>query len=287
MSEGGRPERPVLAVSFCLRGTEILVKGVDELHLDEVCAVICGGMKEVADWVPRVILLETIRRAAEGEGKYLRQTGGNGNYGHVKLRLEPAGEGHGFEFVNEVPEGLLPGEYASAAEAGIRDAALGGVLFGYEITDVKATLIDGSFHETDSNPIAFQIAGSMAFKEATRKASPVLLEPVMAIVAVIPETLAGNILEDVNARRGRVEAIKPGARGIVSVSVEGVVPLRELLRSSTFGRPQYAMRFSRYEAASGRRGESGDDLLGSGVRNPHRPILGHGFAAAELYFELE
>lgn len=285
MSEGGRTERAVLAVSFCLRGAEIVVKGVDELHLEEVCAVICGGMKEAANIVPQVILLETVRRAADGEGKYIRQTGGSGNYGHVKLRLEPKGEGQGFEFANEAPKGLLPGEYASAAETGIREAALGGVLFGYEVTDIRVTLTDGSFHETDSNPMAFQIAGAIAFKEAAKKANPVLLEPVMAVLAVIPETLAGNILEDVNARGGRVEAIKPHERGMTSI--EGIVPLRELLRSSFFGRPQYGMRFGRYEAASGRPGESGENLLGSGVRNPQRPNLNSGRAEAELYFELE
>ena len=285
MSDARKPERPILTVSFYLSGTEIEARGMDELRLEEFCSAICRDKGEVYDGEPKVILLEALRNAAEGEGKYIRQTGGSGNYGHVKLRLEPKGEGEGFEFLNEVPEAVLPGEYADAAETGIREAALGGVLFGHEVAYVRATLIDGSFHETDSNPTAFQIAGSMAFKEAAKKASPVLLEPVMNILAVVPETLAGNILEDVNARGGRVEAIKPHERGMTSI--EGIVPLRELLRSSFFGRPRYGMRFARYEVTSERSGKSGGDLLGSGVRNPQRPVLGHGSAAAELYFELE
>ena len=284
MSEGRRTERAALAVSFCLRGAEIVVKGVDEPHLEEVCAAICGGMKEVANIVPQVILLETVRRAADGEGKYIRQTGGSSNYGHVKLRLEPKGEGQGFEFVNEVPHGLLPGEYAAAAETGVHEAALGGVLFGHEVVDVKATLIDGSFHETDSNPMAFQIAGSMAFKEAARKASPVLLEPVMAVEAVIAETQYRELLQDINARHGRIEAVEWGNN---SGAFKALVPLRETLRSSAGGRLPYPMRFARYEPVLNPHGEFGGDVLGVGVRNPRLPNLNSGRAEAELYFELE
>lgn len=284
MSGGGKPERPVLAVSFCLRGADILVKGVDELQIEEVCAVICGGMKEVANYEPRVILLETLRKTAEGEGKYIRQTGESSNYGHIKLRLEPVSEGHGFGFVNEVSDALLPAEYAAAAEAGVREAALAGVLFGYEVTDVRATLIDGSFHETDSNSMAFQIAGAMAFKEAAKKASPVLMEPVMTVDVVIPETQYWELLQDINTRHGRIDAVEWSTD---SAAFRALVPLRETLRSSARGRLEYPLRFARYEPVSNPHGEPGGDAFGVGVRNPQRPILNSGRAEAELYFELE
>jgi elongation factor G len=287
MSDGRKHERPVLAVtlhSSQFPGGEIVVKGADPVHVDEVCTAICGGKHDFKANEPRVIFLETLRKAAESEGKYIRQTGGSGNYGHVKLRLEPLGEGEGFSFVNEVPFALLPEVYAAAAEAGVHEAALGGVLFGYEVTAVKATLIDGSFHEADSNPMAFQIAGAMAFKEAAKKASPVLLEPVMSVLAVLAEERARSFLEDINARRGRIEAVE---RRDGSAAFKALAPLRETLRSSAHGRLEYAMQFARYEPVLNPHGEFGGDVLGVGVRNPRRPHLNSGRAEAELYFELE
>ena len=176
MSVGARPERPILEVSFSVSGFVIVARGVDELHLQEICTAICSDQGEVFDGKPKVILLETICKGVVGEGKYIRQTGGSGNYGHIRLRLEPRPEGTGFGFANELPESTLPSEYAVAAERGVREAAFSGVLFGYEVTDVKVTLIDASHHEMDSNPMAFQIAGSLAFKEAAKKAGPVVLE---------------------------------------------------------------------------------------------------------------
>jgi elongation factor G len=284
VSEGRKQDRPILSVSFLLSGDLIEATGMDELRLEEVCSAICRDKGEVFTSGPKVILLETLRKAAEGEGKYIRQTGGSGNYGHVKLRLEPDGEGRGFGFVNEVPEALLPAEYATAAETGIREAALGGMLFGYEVTDVIATLIQSSYHETDSNPLAFQIAGALAFKQAAIKASPVLLEPVMAVEAVIPETQFSELLQDMNARRARIDAIEWSSN---SAAFRALVPLRETLRSSARGRLSYPMRFARYEPVANPRGKLGDDALGVGVRNPQRPILGSSYAAAELYFDLE
>jgi elongation factor G len=285
MSDRRKPELPVLEVSFCVRGFEYVARGTDELDLEEICTAICRDQGEAFDGHPEVILLETIRIAAYGEGKYIRQTGGSGNYGHCKVRVAPAEAGSGYEFLNELKDGTIPQQFIEPIDSGIREAIGCGILAGRPVVDVTVTLYDGSYHVTDSNAMAFQIAGAMAFKEAAKKASPVLLEPVMAVAAVVPETLLDSTLKDVIARGGRIEAIKPQELGMTSI--KGVVPLRELLRTSPFGRPGYSMRFARYEVVSGRLGESGEFPLGSGVRNPERPILGSGYAAAELNLDLE
>ena len=284
VSEGGRPERPVLAVSFCLRGAEILVKGVDEVQIEEVCAAICRDHGEVFDSRPEAILLETLRGAAEGEGKYIRQAGGSGNYGHCKIRLSPSEPGKGYEFINDIRNGAIPQEFIEPIDAGIREAMDCGILAGRPIVDVTVTLYDGSFHDVDSNAMAFQIAGAMAFKEAARKASPVLLEPVMAVEAVIAETQYWELLQDINARHGRIEAVEWGNN---SGAFKALVPLRETLRSSARGRLEYPMQFARYEPVLNPHDEIGGDPLGVGVRNPRLPNLNSGRAEAELYFELE
>jgi elongation factor G len=201
---------------------------------------------------PQVAYRETLRKKAEAEGKYIRQTGGSGQYGHVKLRIEPSGPGKGFEFENDIVGGSVPKEYIKPVEAGIREAMEGGVLAGYPMVDIKATLYDGSYHEVDSNELAFKIAASMGFKEAARKASPVLLEPVMSVEVVVPMEYMGTIIGDLNSRRGRIEGIEHRAGSEV---VKSMVPLAEMfgyatqMRSNTQGRATFSMHFSRYEEA--------------------------------------
>src|SRR5262249_11048400 len=194
----------------------------------------------------------TIRKQSQAEGKYIRQTGGSGQYGHVKIRIEPNEPGKGYEFLNEVVGGTVPKEYVKPVDQGIKEAMEGGILAGYEMVDVKAILYDGSYHEVDSSEMAFKIAGSMAFKEAARKASPVLLEPVMSVEVVVPEDFAGAIMGDLSARRGRIEGMEHRAGSQV---IKAIVPLAEMfgyathMRSSTQGRATYSMHFARYEEA--------------------------------------
>ena len=194
---------------------------------------------------------ETIRQVAEFDYTHKKQTGGSGQYARVKLRVEPDKE-KDFEFVNEVTGGNIPKEFIPAVEKGVVEALEGGVLAGYPMVDVKATLYDGSYHDVDSNEMAFKIAGSMAFKEAARKASPVLLEPVMAVEVVTPEDYAGTIMGDLSSRRGRIEGMEHRAGSQV---IKAIVPLAEMfgyathMRSSTQGRAEYSMHFARYEEA--------------------------------------
>ena len=201
---------------------------------------------------PKVAFRETIRKHAEAEGKYIRQTGGSGNYGHCKLRVEPNEPGKGYEFIDAIRGGVVPKEYIKPTEQGIREASHNGVLAGYEMVDFKVTLFDGSYHEVDSNEMAFKIAGSMAFKEAAKKASPVLLEPVMAVEVTVPEEHMGTIIGDINSRRGRIEGMEHAAGSQV---IKAIVPLKEMfgyvneIRSSTQGRASYSMQFARYEEA--------------------------------------
>ncbi len=187
---------------------------------------------------PQVAYRETIRKTAQAEGKYIRQTGGSGQYGHVRIRLEPNEPGKGYEFINEVVGGVIPKEFIKPVDQGIKEALEGGVLAGYEMVDVKATLYDGSYHDVDSNEMAFKIAGSMAFKEAARKASPVLLEPVMSVEVVVPEEYMGTIIGDLSSRRGRIEGLEHRAGSQV---IRAMVPLAEMfgyattMRSNTQG----------------------------------------------------
>jgi elongation factor G len=199
---------------------------------------------------PQVAYKETIRKKADAEGKYIRQTGGRGQYGHVKITVEPSGAGAGFVFENDIVGGSIPKEYIKPIEQGIREAMSNGVLAGYEVKDVKISLYDGSYHEVDSSEIAFKIAGSMAFKDGCKKASPALLEPVMKVEVVLPEEYMGDVIGDLNSRRGRIEGMeaRPGTQIIKSF-----VPLAMMfgyatdLRSRTQGRATYTMHFSHYE----------------------------------------
>jgi elongation factor G len=251
------------------------LSGMDELHLESICDRILRQYKiEVDAGEAEVIYLETIRKQAEGEGRYIRPN----NYAHVKIGIEPNETGKGFEFINEIRGGVVPAEYLEPTEMGIREAARGGVIAGYELVDVKVSLFDGSFHEVDSNEMAFKIAGSMAFKEAARKACPIVLEPLMAVDVTVKEEFLGTTMGDLNSRRGRIDSIAQDARSAV---VHAVVPLSEMLRSSRYGRPAYFMRFARYEQAP-RRQEPGPDGPGVTANQPKRPKTGSGFNALRL-----
>jgi elongation factor G len=246
-------EDPTFRVHTDEDSGQTIIEGMGELHLEIIVDRMMREFNVQANvGKPQVAYRETIRKQSEAEGKYIRQTGGSGQYGHVKIRIEPNEPGKGYEFVNEVVGGTVPKEYIKPVEQGIREAMEGGVLAGYEMVDVKATLYDGSYHEVDSNEMAFKIAASMAFKEAARKASPVLLEPVMSVEVVVPEEFMGTIIGDLNSRRGRIEGIEHRAGSQV---IKAMVPLAEMfgyatnMRSSTQGRATYSMHFSRYEEA--------------------------------------
>ena len=246
-------EDPTFKVNTDPDSGQTIISGMGELHLEIIVDRMMREFNVQANvGKPQVAYRETIRKHAEAEGKYIRQTGGSGQYGHVKIRLEPNEPGKGYEFINEVVGGVVPREYIKPVDQGIKEAMEGGVLAGYEMVDVKATLYDGSYHDVDSNEMAFKIAGSMAFKEAARRASPVLLEPVMSVEVVVPEEYMGTIIGDLNSRRGRIEGIEHRAGSQV---IKAMVPLAEMfgyattMRSNTQGRATFSMHFSRYEEA--------------------------------------
>jgi elongation factor G len=269
---------------------QTIISGTGELHLEVICDRILHEYKiEVDVGKPKVIYLETIRKQAEAEGKYIRQTGGRGQYAHVKLRLQPREAGNGYQFVDETKEGAVPPEFVEPVNFGIQEAMKGGVLAGHEMVDLRAILYDGSYHVGDSNEMAFKIAASTAFQEAARKASPVILEPVMSLEIVTPEDFAGTIMGDLSSRRGRVEDMEYRAGSLV---VHAIVPLAEMfgyatrMRSITQGRAEYSMNFAHYEPAPPR-DESGGDEAGVAANKPAGPKVGSGFAAAELDAEFE
>jgi elongation factor G len=246
-------EDPTFKVSTDPDSGQTIIAGMGELHLE---IIVDRMMREFGVQAnvgkPQVAYRETIRKKSEAEGKYIRQTGGSGQYGHVRIRLEPNEPGKGYEFINEVVGGVIPKEFIKPVDQGIKEALEGGVLAGYEMVDVKATLYDGSYHDVDSNEMAFKIAGSMAFKEAARRASPVLLEPVMSVEVVVPEEYMGTIIGDLSSRRGRIEGLEHRAGSQV---IKAMVPLAEMfgyatnMRSNTQGRATFSMHFSRYEEA--------------------------------------
>ena len=246
-------EDPTFKVHTDPDSGQTIISGMGELHLEIIVDRMMREYKVEANvGKPQVAYRETIRRNSEAEGKYIRQTGGRGQYGHAKIRIEPNEPGKGYEFINEVVGGSVPREFIKPIDQGIKEAMEGGVLAGYEMVDVKAILYDGSYHDVDSNEMAFKIAGSMAFKEAARKASPVLLEPVMSVEVVTPEDYAGVIMGDLSSRRGRIEGMEHRAGSQV---IKAIVPLAEMfgyathMRSSTQGRAEYSMHFARYEEA--------------------------------------
>ena len=229
---------------------QTIIAGMGELHLEIIVDRLLREFKVEANvGAPQVAYKETIKKSVEQDTKYARQSGGKGQYGHVKIRLEPNESGKGYEFVNAIVGGAIPKEYIPAVDAGIQGAMLSGVVAGYPVVDVKVTLYDGSYHEVDSSEMAFKIAGSMAFKEAMRKADPTLLEPVMKVTVIAPDEYLGNVIGDLNSRRGMIQGqeTRPGA-----VQVDSMVPLANMfgyatdLRSRTQGRGQYTMEPSHY-----------------------------------------
>ncbi|HWZ44136.1 MAG TPA: elongation factor G [Candidatus Saccharimonadales bacterium] len=246
-------EDPTFKVHTDPDSGQTIISGMGELHLEIIVDRMMREYKVEANvGKPQVAYRETIRKHSEAEGKYIRQTGGSGHYGHVKLRIDPNEMGKGFEFINEIKSGSVPREFFKPIEQGIKQAMEGGVLAGYELVDIKVTLYDGSYHEVDSDEMAFKIAASMGFKEAARKASPVLLEPIMSVEVVVPEDYMGVIIGDLNSRRGRIEGIEHRAGSQV---IKSLVPLAEMfgyathMRSSTQGRATYSMHFAHYDEA--------------------------------------
>ncbi|WP_100012643.1 elongation factor G [Lentibacillus sediminis] len=244
-------EDPTFKTETNVETGQTIISGMGELHLDVLVDRLKREFKVEANiGAPQVAYRETFRGSAEVEGKFVRQSGGRGQYGHVWVKFEPNEEGAGFEFVNKIVGGVVPREYIPSVEAGIKEATENGVLAGYPLIDLKATLYDGSYHDVDSNEMAFKVAGSMALKAAKNKCQPVLLEPMVKVEIVIPEEYMGDIMGDVTARRGRVEGMEN--RGPAQV-VRGFVPLSEMfgyataLRSNTQGRGTYTMHFDHYE----------------------------------------
>jgi elongation factor G len=227
------------------------ISGMGELHLEVLVDRMLREFKVDANvGRPQVSYRETIRSTAERvEGRFVRQTGGSGQYGIVYINIEPA-PGEGFDFINRIKGGSIPSEFIPAVEKGVEEALDTGVKAGYPMVDIRVTLVDGKYHDTDSSEIAFKVAGSLAFKEAARRAKPVLLEPVFAVEVVVPEEFMGDVIGDLNRRRGRVHGME--ARGNAQV-VTGSVPLSEMfgyatdLRSNTQGRATYTMVFEGYE----------------------------------------
>jgi len=246
-------EDPSFKVHTDQETNQTIISGMGELHLEIIVDRLKREYNVDANvGKPQVAYRETIRKAAKGEEKYARQTGGRGQYGHVVLEIEPLTPGTGFEFENGIVGGAIPREYIPAVEKGVSEAMEGGILAGYEMVDIKVRLVYGSYHEVDSSEMAFKIAGSMAFKGAARSASPVLLEPVMKVEIVSPEEYMGSITGNLSSRRGRIESMnsRHGAQIIVAM-----VPLAEMfgyetdLRSMTQGRASSTMHFARYEEA--------------------------------------
>ena len=243
-------EDPTFRVNTDLETGQTILSGMGELHLE---IIVDRMMREFGVGAnvgkPQVAYRETIRKPAEAEGRHVKQTGGHGQYGVVKIRVEPL-PGGGFEFVNEVTGGRVPREYINPTEMGIKEALEGGILAGYPMSDLKVTLYDGDYHDVDSSEMAFKVAGSLAIKEAARKAKPVLLEPVMSIEVVVPEEYMGDVIGDLNSRRGRIEGME--LRGTTQI-IKSMAPLSEMfgyataLRSRTQGRGSFTMHFGKYE----------------------------------------
>ncbi|GKS60486.1 elongation factor G 2 [Nitrospira sp.] len=230
---------------------QTIIAGMGELHLEIIVDRLLREFKVEANvGKPEVAFRETIRRKAEAESKYIKQTGGRGQYGHVVLTVEPAESGKGLEFVNKIVGGAIPKEYIPAIEKGVKERMESGVVAGYPLRDVRVTVIDGSYHDVDSNEMAFKIAGSMGFSDACKKADPVLLEPIMKVEVLVPQEFMGDVIGNLNGRRGKVQGMKVRAG---SQAIEATVPLMEMfgyatdLRSRTQGRATYSMEFDRYD----------------------------------------
>jgi elongation factor G len=246
-------EDPSFKVHTDEESGQTIISGMGELHLEIIVDRMKREFSVLANvGAPQVAYRETVRSPVEQEGKFVRQTGGRGQYGHVWLKIEPQEAGAGYEFVNEIVGGVVPREYIPAVDKGIQEQMVNGVIAGFPVVDVKVTLFDGSYHDVDSNEMAFKIAGSMCFKEGAKKAKPVLLEPVMKVEVVTPETHMGDVVGDINRRRGIVQGMDDTPSGRV---IRCEVPLAEMfgyatdLRSATQGRATYSMHFEKYNEA--------------------------------------
>jgi elongation factor G len=262
---------------------QIILGAMGERDLKAVCRILRAGRLKVDIGEPRVIYLETIRNQAEGAGKYIKQTEGRGNYGHVKLRLEPLERGHGYQFIDEIRDGVIPTNYIQAIQGGIEEARLKGLLAGNEIVDFKATLYDGSYHDMDSNEMAFKIAASSAFKEAALSAGPIVLEPMMSLEVTTSQDYVDVIVRDLRLRRGQIQTAEHGL-------IHAIVPLAEMLgyakdlESSTNGLAECLIRFAHYSKLPD--GEQpGNDEAGITANKPSGPKPKHSSAAADLDFE--
>ncbi len=244
-------EDPTFRIRTDQETGQTIIAGMGELHLEIIVDRLLREFKVDANvGRPQVAYKETIRKAVKVEGKFVRQSGGRGQYGHVWIELEPREAGLGYEFVNKVVGGSIPREFIAPVDAGIKEAMQNGILAGYPAVDIKVTLVDGSYHDVDSSEMAFKIAGSMAFKSGAIKANPAILEPIMKVEVTVPEEYMGDVIGDINSRRGRIEGMEPMPAGQV---IRGFVPLSEMfgyatdLRSATQGRGQYIMQISHFE----------------------------------------
>ena len=246
-------EDPSFRVHTDEESGQTIISGMGELHLE----IIVDRMKrefavEANVGAPQVAYRESIRKTVEAEGKFVRQSGGRGQYGHVWLKLEPREQGAGYEFVDEIVGGVVPREYIGAVDKGIEEQMENGVIAGFPMVDVRVTLYDGSYHDVDSSEMAFKIAGSMGFRNGAEKANPVLLEPMMKVEVVTPEEYMGDVMGDLNRRRGIVQGMEDGPAGKM---IRAEVPLAEMfgyatdLRSATQGRATYSMEFEKYAEA--------------------------------------
>ncbi len=244
-------EDPTFRIKSDPETGETIISGMGELHLEILVDRMLREFKVSASvGRPQVAYKETIKKTAEAEGKYIRQSGGRGQYGHVWLRVEAGERGSGFEFINEIKGGVIPQEFIPAVEKGLKEAMEKGVKAGFPLVDMKVALYDGSYHEVDSSEAAFKIAGSIALQEAVKRANVVLLEPIMRVEVVVPDKFFGDITGDLNAKRGKIEQMSE--RGLMKV-IDAKVPLSEMfgyatkLRSLTEGRASYTMEFDHYE----------------------------------------
>jgi elongation factor G len=244
-------EDPSFRVSYNEETGQTIISGMGELHLEIIVDRLLREFKVGANvGKPQVAYKETIKGISKVEGKFVRQSGGRGQYGHIWIDMEPLERGKGFEFANKIVGGAIPREYIPAVEKGVKEAMEGGVLAGYPLVDVKVSLFDGSYHEVDSSEMAFKIAGSMALKEGAKKAQLVLIEPIMSVEVVTPEEYMGDVIGDLNSRRGKIQSMEQRSGAQV---IKAMVPLADMfgystdLRSKTQGRATYTMQFSNYE----------------------------------------
>ena len=256
-------EDPTFKVSYNEETGQTIISGMGELHLEVIGGRLLTEFKVGAQvGKPQVAYKETITTPVRVEGRFIRQTGGHGQYGHVYLELEPVEHGSGFQFVDRIKSGTIPKQYIPAVKTGIKEAMETGVLAGYPVVDIKATLYDGSYHEVDSSELAFKMAGSMALRKGVIKAKPILLEPIMKLEVIAPQQFLGDIIDDLNSRRGRIETIDTQGE---TCAIYSFIPLAETfgyttsLRSLTQGRATHSLEFHQYQEVPG---ELANQILG-------------------------